>query len=167
MLKTFELQKREIKKLHKKYEEYFDREFSGKHYFGHLSNPDNFVDGVYYHQANSFEERRSILDNGFDENKVSNSNCGVGRGLYLGRDKKALTNFYSVDVNNPQDFTIKIKGNFHFFNLMDDRKFMQEHKENLEAAVFELGYDGIRYYDPDATGEEFVLFNYSKILIEK
>ena len=25
-------------------------------YFGHLSNPDNFVDGVYYHQANSFEE---------------------------------------------------------------------------------------------------------------
>lgn len=167
MTKSFARQKLEVKKLHKKYEEYLSAEYSEKDYFCYLSNPDNFVDGVYYHQANSPEERSSILESEFDENKVSNSNCGAGRGLYLGRDKKALTNFYVSDVNKPQDFTIKIRGDFHFFDLMDDRKFMQENSEDLKDVVLKLGYDGIRYYDPDATGEEFVLFNYSKMLIEK
>lgn len=167
MLKNFETQKSEVKKLHKKYEGYLDKEYSDRNYTCFLSDPDSFSDCVYYHQANSLEERKSILDNGFDESKVSNSHCGAGRGLYLGRDKKALTNFYTMDVNNPQDFTVKITGNFNVLNLMDDRKFMQEHRENLEDTVLKLGYDGIRYYDPDATGEEFVLFNYSKMLIEK
>jgi hypothetical protein len=31
------------------------------------------------------------------------------------------------------------------------------------TGYIEMGYDGIRYYDPLATGEEFVLFNRSKI----
>ena len=167
MTKNFEQQKLEVKKLHKKYEGYLDKEYSGRSYACFLSDPDNFSEGIYYHQANSPEERKSILENEFDENKVSNSHCGAGRGLYLGRDKKALTNFYVSDVNKPQDFTIKIMGNFYFFDLMDDRAFMQEHREDLKDAVLKLGYDGIRYYDPEATGEEFVLFNYSKILIEK
>ncbi len=26
-----------------------------------------------------------------------------------------------------------------------------------------MGFDGIRYYDPQATGEEFVLFNTEKV----
>lgn len=29
--------------------------------------------------------------------------------------------------------------------------------------VIKQGLDGIRYYDPDATGEEFVLFNITKV----
>ena len=87
--------------------------------------------------------------------------------MYLGRDKKALTNFYFADVNKPQDFTLKIIGDFNFLDLVGNQKFLQENKDSLEEKVLSLGYDGIRYYDPDATGEEFVLFNYSKILIEK
>ena len=167
MLKSFETQKNEVKNLHKKYEEYLNLEYAGRDYSLNLSNSDNFVDRIYYHQANSQEERESILKNGFDENKVSNSHCGAGRGLYLGRDKKALTNFYIADINKPQDFTLKIIGDFNFLDLVGNQKFLQENKDSLEEKVLSLGYDGIRYYDPDATGEEFVLFNYSKILIEK
>lgn len=167
MRKDFETQKNEVKNLHKKYEGYLDREYSGRSYTCFLSNPDNFSDGIYYHQANSPEERKNIFENGFDETKVSNSHCGAGRGLYLGRDKKALTNFYVGDVNKPQDFTLKIIGNFKFLDLVENDNFLQENKNILKEKVLSLGYDGIRYYDPDATGEEFVLFNYSKILIEK
>lgn len=166
-MKTIEEQKNEIKKLHKKYEDYLMSEYAGRNYFLNLSNPDNFSDGVYYHQANSNKEKEAILKKGFDANKVSDRNCGAGRGLYLGRDKNALVNFYSDDLDNPKDFSLKIRGNFNFLDLLEDREFLQENKNNLEEKILSMGYDGIRYYDPDATGEEFVLFNYSKILIEK
>lgn len=98
---------------------------------------------------------------------VRKSNCGAGRGLYLGRDKNALINFYSDNVNNPKSFVLKIVGDFNFLDLLDKQDFLMENRENLEEKVLSMGYDGIRYYDPDATGEEFVLFNSSKILIEK
>lgn len=167
MIKDFELQKNEIKDLHKKYEGYLNTEYAGRNYFCFLSNPDNFTDGIYYHQTNSYEEKEAIIKNGFDENKVNNRNCGVGRGLYLGRDKQALLNFYSDNINKPRDFIVKFKGSFNFLNLLDDVVFLRENKNNPEEKVLSMGYDGIRYYDPDATGEEFVLFNHSKILIEK
>ena len=167
MIKDFETQKSEIKNLHKKYEEYLDSEYAGRDYSINLSNPDNFVDGIYYHQANSEEEKRGIIINGFDINKIKKSNCGFGRGLYLGRDKQALINFYSEDMNSPSDFTLKIKGNFNFLNLLDNQDFLLKGRGDVEERVLSMGYDGVRYYDPDATGEEFVLFNHSKILIEK
>lgn len=166
-MKTFLKQKQQIRNLNKRNEAYLEREFCGRDYLKIISNPDNFVDGVYYHQANSAEEKKSIIKNGFDECRVSNSNCGAGRGLYIGRDKNALMNFYTDDVNYPQDFIVKIIGKFNFFDLLDNQTFLKKNKNNLEKKVLSLGYDGIRYYDSDATGEEFVLFNHSKILIEK
>ena len=167
MVKNLKEQKIAIKKLHKKYEAYLKLEYAGRDYSLNLSNPDNFIDGVYYHQANSEEDRNNIIQNGFDAKRVQRSNCGVGKGLYLGRDKNALINFYSDNINNPRDLSLKIRGDFNFLDLLDDQKFLQENNDNLEEKVLTMGYDGIRYYDPDATGEEFVLFNYSKILIEK
>lgn len=113
MSKNFELQKEEIKSLHKKYENYLSMEYCERDYSCFLSNPDNFIDGIYYHQANSLEEKEGIVKNGFDENKISNYHCGAGRGLYLGRDKDALKNFYINNANKPQDFTIRITGNFN------------------------------------------------------
>ncbi len=167
MKKDFETQKNEVKNLHKKYEEYLNSEYAGRDYSLNLSNPDNFVDGIYYHQANSENDMYNIVQNGFDANKVQKSNCGAGRGLYLGRDKRALINFYSDNLYNQQDFVLKIKGNFNFLDLLEDQTFVYKNRGNLEEKVLTMGYDGVRYYDPDATGEEFVLFNYSKILIEK
>ena len=161
-MKNFNEQKIEIKKLHKKYEEYLNLEYAGRNYSLNLSNPDTFIDGIYYHQANSNKEKEAIMKKGFDANKVNNRNCGAGRGLYLSRDKNVLVNFYSDDLNNPKDFSLKIKGNFNFLDLLDDLEFLQKNKNDLEEKVLTMGYDGIRYYDPDATGEEFVLFNYKK-----
>jgi len=166
-MNNFNSQKAEVKRLHKKYSAYLSAEFGERDYFCYLSNPDNFIDGVFYHQANSLEEKNGILKNGFDPTKVRISNCGMGRGLYLGRDKNALINFYANDVNNPQDFTIRILGSFNFLDLIKNQEFLQINKKGLEEKVLNLGYDGVRYYDPDATGEEFVLFNHSKILMGK
>jgi hypothetical protein len=165
MKKDFETQKREIKKLHKKYEAYLKLEYGERDYSLNIGNPDNFVDGIYYHQTNSEEDRNNIIKNGFNTNRVQKSNRGVGKGLYLGRDKNALVNFYSDNINNPKDFTLKIKGDFNFLDLLDNQEFLQENKENLEKKVLLMGYDGVRYYDLDATGEEFVLFNFKKATI--
>ncbi len=159
-MKKFEEQKKEINRLHRKYKDYLKKEYGDKNYSYFLSNPDNFIENTYYHQANSFKEKEAIIKNGFDKSLVSNHNCGVGRGLYLGRDKNVLINFYSDDLDNPQDFILKIVGNFNFLDLLDNNKFLQKNKNNLEEKVLAMGYDGIRYYDPDATGEEFVLFNF-------
>lgn len=166
MSKSFKIQKREVKELHNKYEEYLSTEF-GMDCSGYLSNPDNFVEGVYYHQANSLKDRNNILKSGFRVEKVSDSHCGVGRGLYVGRDKNALVNFYSVNLSRPKDFTIKITGDFNFFDSIQDQTILKEDTKDLEEKVLDLGYDGIRYYDPDSTGEEFVLFRFSHALIQK
>ncbi|MFH0854105.1 MAG: hypothetical protein V1891_01285 [bacterium] len=164
-MKSFNKQKKEVKELHKKYEEYLMAEYGNRDYTVNLSDPNNFVDGIYYHQANSQKDKDEIISNGFDGDKVKKSNRGVGMGLYLGRDKNALVNFYSENLDNPQDFTLKIGCNFNFLNLLDDQSFLQQNMDNLEEKVLSMGYDGIRYYDPDATGEEFVLFNFKKATI--
>jgi hypothetical protein len=164
MRKDFKTQKNEVKNLHKKYEEYLNSEYAGRDYSLNLSNPDNFIDGIYYHQAKSKDDRNNIIQNGFDLSKVKKSNCGAGRGLYLGRDKWALINFYSDNLDSQQDFALKIKGNFNFLDLLDDRNFLCKNRRKIEEKVLSLGCDGIRYYDPDATGEEFVLFNYKKAI---
>ena len=165
MKKDLEMQKKEIRKLHQKYEEYLNREFANKNYLDYLSNPDNFTDGVFYHQANSEKEKFNIIKNGFDKTMVQKSNCGVGRGLYLGRDKKVLINFYTTDCRHSKDFIVEIRGKFNFLDLLDDREFFQKNKNKIENKTLGMGYDGIRYYDPDATGEEFVLFNIKKAKI--
>lgn len=166
-MKNLKEQKIATKKLHKKYESYLKSEYSGRDYSCFLSNPNNFIENIYYHQADSEDDMTDIIKNGFDADRIQKSNCGVGKGLYLGRDKHALMNFYSSNLNSPQDFILKVEGSFNFLDLLDDQKFLQENNDNLEEKVLTMGYDGIRYYDPDATGEEFVLFNYSKVLIKK
>lgn len=152
---TFQKEIQEIKNLNNKYKDYWEREFEGRNYSQIIANPDNFEYGVFYHQANSEEDKKSILENGFDINKIQKNNCGVGVGLYLGRDKNTLVNFYDPDWNNT-DYTIKITGNFNFYDGINNPII-----EN-PIEVVKQGFDGIRYYDPDATGEEFVLFNIAK-----
>ncbi|NCU41544.1 MAG: hypothetical protein EOM19_02350 [Candidatus Moranbacteria bacterium] len=154
-MQNFEEQINQIKTLNTKYKEYWEREFEDRDYSEIIANPDSFENSVFYHQANSEEEKNEILENGFDFNKVQKNNCGVGGGLYLGRDKKALINFYDPDWNSA-DYTIKIIGDFNYYDGINNAI----PKNPIE--VVKQGFDGIRYYDPDATGEEFVLFNISK-----
>lgn len=162
MMDTFKKEKQELKLLNKKYEKYWETEFCDRDYSDVIANYDNFDENVFYHQTNSEEDRKSILENGFDPEMVLESNRGVGKGLYLGRDRQALIHFYNEDVGSNKDYTIKIIGEFIFFDTIKNENFDFVQK-NIEQNLLEKGYDGIRYFDPDATGEEYVLYNLDKI----
>jgi len=145
----------QIKELNYRYKEYWEEEFEGRDYSIIIANPENFKENIFYHQANNTEDKDIILKNGFDVNKIEKNNCGLGSGLYLGRDRKSLINFYDPDFSD-RDFTIKITGNFNFFDWINNII-----PRNPRDVIIH-GYDWIRYFDPDATGEEFVLFNIKK-----
>lgn len=156
----FERQKNQIKLLNSRYKKYWQKEFCGRNN-DYISNPESFVERIYFHQANSLDDKSDIIKSGFREDLVAKENrgMGLGAGLYLGRDKLALIHFYSYDFNNPVDNTITICGDFKFLDAISTRL----PKRNMREFVLGHGYDGVRYYDPDATGEEFVLYNHRKI----
>lgn len=139
----------------------------------YLSNPDNFKENAFYHYANSLHDQRQILKRGFDVNKVGKQNQGLGKGLYLGRDKKTLMKFYDANLIGDENCIITIKGKFNFLSLLSEaklqkflkkaRKMFPDDPDCIEKYTTKLGYGGIRYYDSLATGEEFVLFDLSAI----
>jgi hypothetical protein len=111
-------------------------------------------------------------------------NAGVGKGLYLGRDKDALISFYDLEGENRKVDTYV--GNPNWLDLIkyeDYDRYEEEaikkygknqvskspildldsRGEMLKKLAIEKGFDGIRYYDPQATGEEFVLFDVKKV----
>jgi|688.fasta_scaffold00162_42 hypothetical protein len=117
-------------------------------------------------------------------NTNSGLNAGVGKGLYLGRDKDALISFYDLEGENKTVDTYV--GNPNWFDLMDyadydryEQEAIRKYGKNyvsknsisdidirgemLRKLAIEKGFDGIRYYDPQATGEEFVLFDVKKV----
>jgi hypothetical protein len=157
---TFKKQKIQIQRLNVGHRLYWQREFGSRN-ADYIANPGNFIMGTYFHQANSFEDKLAIIKFGFDPSFVSRENegNGLGAGLYVGRDKRVLMNFYSTDFNNPMDNMVVIRGNFRFFDAISKRL----PKRNIREFVLSKGYDGIRYYDKDATGEEFILYHYNKI----
>lgn len=172
-----ERQKIEIKRLNnsKKIRRLLREELGVKPNEWYLSNPDNFKQNTFYHYANSLEDQRQILKKGFDVNKVGKQNQGLGSGLYLGRDKKTLMKFYDANLIGDENCIITIKGKFNFLSLLSEtkeqkflkkaRKMFPNDPDHIEKYTTKLGYDGIRYYDPLATGEEFVLFDLSAITI--
>lgn len=120
--------------------------------------------------------------------QTGGSQAGVGYGLYLGRDKQALINFYDVEgEGKPVD--IYLGENIKWLDLMDyddyknfkakamkkygkkewlhDNKMFDDVGDTMRKLAVKMGYDGIRYYDPYATGEEFVLFNVTDDIIQK
>ena len=118
---------------------------------------DNHQDNIYYHVNTDNRKPYS----------------GVGNGLYLGRDTNVLLKFYDLEEYG---FSVsKYSGTPKWFNLMKKEsfnKFREIFKDNgidiinsdaVGPIIMKLGYDGIRYYDIMATGEEFVLFDESKL----
>lgn len=172
-----EQQKIEIKRLNnsKKIRRVLREELEVEPNEWYLSNPDNFKENTFYHYVNSLHDQRQILKNGFNVDKVSKQNQGVGKGLYLGRDKKTLMKFYDTNLSGDENCIITIKGNFNFLSLLSEaklrkffkkaRKIFPDEPDFIEKYTTKLGYDGIRYYDPLATGEEFVLLDLSAITI--
>ena len=122
----------------------------------YLAKTKNYKPNIYYH-----------VENGSGKNYA-----GMGNGLYLGRDIIALKNFYDIEENLP---VTEYKGTPKWIDLMkysDLKKFELTCKKNkirilnsneVGEYVKSLGFDGIKYYDPQATGEEYVLFNTTKL----
>lgn len=103
--------------------------------------------------------------------------AGMGNGLYLGRDPKALDAFYN-QFGDRELPLFTFKGDPKWLDIADPRrkKIWEEYlaKKRIDPLnsnlvgkeVRKLGFDGIKYFDAQATGEEFVLFN-TKVLKRK
>jgi len=132
------------------------------------SKTENYKENVYYHVITPKDDYSSMYD-------------GVGEGLYLGKDYEVLTKFYGLDyVDNDEEVPLQTYyGNPNFLDLTDNNNFdiskksskqkfpNEENNNELKKMTLELEYDGIRYYDPIATGEEFVLYNTNKVKLIK
>ncbi|MBO7598502.1 MAG: DNA adenine methylase [Bacteroidales bacterium] len=121
-----------------------------------LAKTKNYKPGYFYHAVGGTGE------------------SGVGEGLYLGKDSKALFNFYNGEGEFGEN-VITYYGFPHFIDLsrIDDfdsfeneaiKEFGKDNKKSyFQKLALAKGYDGIRYYDICATGEEFVLYNTDKV----
>lgn len=120
-----------------------------------LAKTQNYKPAVFYHATGGTSE------------------IGVGKGLYLGKDKKALNNFYNLGNHgkieeyhgNPRFIDLTIYEKFNEFEKLAIAKYGNStNNEHLKLLTLDMGFDGIRYYDPLATGEEFVLYNTKKVI---
>ena len=126
--------------------------FAKKKYDKDLAKTKNYKSGVYYHATGGTGE------------------IGLGKGLYLGKDIRALFNFYNGE-GEFGDEIIEYYGFPKFIDLGEKEKYDAFETEAIAAfgkdrdmsylqkLTLKKGFDGIRYFDPIATGEEFVLFN--------
>lgn len=119
--------------------------------------------GVFYHATSETSPFA------FEKSKAANYDVGTRagisnvNGLYVGRDKTALDNFYNIAAERGENM-IKFEGNPKLLDLTNEDamiKFTDKYKtgDEIEKAVSEMGYDGIKYFDPFATGEEIVITN--------
>lgn len=61
-MKSFEFQKMEVRELHRKYEGCLISEYRERNYLSNLGDPNNFVEGIYYHQVNSEEDKKILSE---------------------------------------------------------------------------------------------------------
>lgn len=126
-----------------------------------IAKSSNYSEGIFYHATGGTGE------------------IGLGKGLYLGKDKKAVYNFYNGEGEFGSDIEI-YEGEPNFLDLTVPKVFenfeseainkygKSPDKKYFEQATLALGFDGIRYFDPCATGEEFILYKTDKVkLISK
>lgn len=135
-------------------------------------------EGIYYHVG------PEKLTTKFDKTKArtfdpaNRGGISMINGLYLGKDQNVLQEFYGLglDAEGLPTKSTKLQGEPKWLDLLDrkaEETFINDVKkkykvkdeksekfgEVLEKEVLARGFDGIRYFDPWATGEEFVLVN--------
>lgn len=124
-----------------------------------ISSEKNYKKSTYYHVNTNNEKEFQY--------------SGVGHGFYLGKDPIALKRFYDLDNilsisefrgNNIKWFNLMLEHNFkRFKDILKRYDIDIINSYDVSKIITKMGYDGIRYYDIYATGEEFVLFDKSKI----
>lgn len=97
----------------------------------------------------------------------------LGPGLYMGKDPVALYNFYlNDDVRGGATIDI-FQGEMNILDLKAQSSYdsiLAAAKEQFRGAPYPLaayaksqGYDGIAYFDPGATGTEYLIFDSDRI----
>lgn len=128
------------------------------------AQPKNMKQDVYYHYSPDGKLNAADLMKGSAERFDKQ----LGPGLYVGQDAGALQEFYGLDVRGGR--TIKLTGNPKILDLTDSfkaiddvvkeaKKTFPNEKYPLKSWVQQQGYDGLKYFDPIATGEEYVIYN--------
>lgn len=132
-------------------------------------------EGTYYHVTESADPF-SVFDKSKAVNyDPVNRNGGISmiNGLYVGKDKNALKNFYGMDKDVK---VLTFKGEPKLLDLTSrdtEEKFiadvMKKYKvtdrtsaelgDAMEKEIAAQGYDGAKYFDPYATGDEIVITN--------
>jgi len=145
----------QLKETKQRLEEYGDEYLIRNKIKKDLAKSKNYKDRIFFHASG-----------GIGEN-------GVGVGLYLGKDKNAIDNFYNSDgtfgeiekyIGAPRFIDLVNYEDFDEFEKIAKQNYPNEENNNhFKKLVLKKGFDGIRYYDPIATGEEFVLFNINKV----
>lgn len=142
-------------------------------FISEIGNPDN-DDYAKSKYKKDIAKTRNYKDDIFYHATGGTSEIGVGKGLYLGKDKNAVHNFYNGEGEFGDEVEI-CQGSPNFIDLTEPKKFEEFEKEAiakygkssdknyLNKNTLRLGFDGIRYFDPCTTGEEFVLFNVDKV----
>ena len=121
-------------------------------------------EGIFHHAT-----KEQSPFGGFEKEKAANMDIGLRRGvsnvngLYVGRDAKALHEFYNMAAERGENI-ITYKGNPKLLDLTDEdvmMKFTDKFKtgDQIEKELSKNGYDGIKYFDPYSTGEEIVITN--------
>ena len=119
-----------------------------------IAKTKNYKNNYFYHATGGFGE------------------SGLGNGLYLGKDKRALDNFYNLDGTEGKIITYY--GEPKFIDLTNSEEFEIFESEAKKIYLDEnylrdytvlKGFDGIRYFDIETTGEEFVLYNTETVRI--
>ena len=134
----------------------------------------NGKSGVFYHLTTG--EPFTEFDKAKAASRFAERGGGISeiKGLYLGRDEQATKAFYGLDEQKAN--LIKFEGQPKLLNLTkkaDEEKFLTEVQKKygikntkspefgsaLEKELNERGFDGAKYFDPYATGEEVVITN--------
>ena len=126
--------------------------------------PKRMKEGVFYH----FTPDKKLTAEGLLSGTAKRFDKQLGPGLYVGQDAQALKNFYGLDMRGGQ--AVRLEGNPKILDLTDSfksvddanraaRKEFPKEKYPLGKWVQKQGYDGIKYFDPVATGEEYVVYN--------
>jgi hypothetical protein len=128
-----------------------------EYYLSKLANPKNYKDEIYYKVI-------GLISHGY---------AGVGNGLYMGKDKQALIDFYGIDSGkikiqeykgSPKWLDLTDYDDFDKFEkMLKDKNIKMLNSDDVGKYVKSIGYDGIVYFDPQATGEEYVLYDTSKV----
>ena len=135
----------------------------------------NGKDGTYYHVTEG-DTPFAVFDKTKAKNydpKLRNGGISMINGLYVGKDKNALKGFYGMDKDVQ---VLTFKGEPKLLDLMnktDEEKFIgdvmkkygvkdrtsAELGDAMEKELTARGFDGAKYFDPYATGEEIVITN--------